>query len=729
MATSNPVVVDENSLQPFFVLHKASQPPRKTSGKTKRRIDLSPLDPHKSNNGSVEDLDCFGMRLQTFHFFWSKIEVVTKDVLREINGDVFDKIGCWIRESFDAISSCKVSDLSQATNSYPLLLPASHLTLSKQLFTGLVCTKNMEFVDDIPTFTELAQHLKSCGCHVANLSSLDFYEKNGISNCLRNLLRQFLTGSTDAADISSLASWYHEQDRYENPIIVIIEGIERCCESVLSDFITLLSEWTVKLPIILIMGVTTIVDALRDILPSSTLQYLSPSKFVLESPTERMDAVIESVLVKYGTCFCLGHEVATFLRNYFLREDGTLTSFIRAFKMACAQHFILYPSGLAISGLLENKYSHDLSYGTIASLQGSIVKQAFGLPSQLRNNQVEPDGDIFHDLTEIQRHWHLWSSLVMCIYEAAKYQKTTLLDLYCEVLDPQLYKTEASGDQVASRYSGSLCSKSHCLLGKHPSLEMCGSICQAARGLRDLPAKELWQLLMKWSELTNGTSEVHEKIKELQSLARSEDRMHLSMQPMDMSNIHTTRGNLISGKDMAKLSEQAARLAGCMVWEYMEPIECIPLHEVICFKNVDKLQSALIGDPRTRIQIDLLESQKFLKCSCCRENACISLPSIHDTSIIYSLAQEHGDLINIHDWFQSFKVTISKSGMRTKSRLKQSQSPSPKKRKPSNEPQKISEASIQARFCRAVSELQITGLIRMPSKRRQDYVQRVAFGL
>lgn len=36
---------------------------------------------------------------------------------------------------------------------------------------------------------------------------------------------------------------------------------------------------------------------------------------------------------------------------------------------------------------------------------------------------------------------------------------------------------------------------------------------------------------------------------------------------------------------------------------------------------------------------------------------------------------------------------------------------------------------FRARFCSAVTELQITGLIRMPSKRRPDYVQRVAFGL
>jgi hypothetical protein len=35
----------------------------------------------------------------------------------------------------------------------------------------------------------------------------------------------------------------------------------------------------------------------------------------------------------------------------------------------------------------------------------------------------------------------------------------------------------------------------------------------------------------------------------------------------------------------------------------------------------------------------------------------------------------------------------------------------------------------RARFCRGVTELQITGLVRMPSKRRPDFVQRIAFGI
>jgi len=57
----------------------------------------------------------------------------------------------------------------------------------------------MEFVDDQLTFEDLGQHLMSHGCHVANLSSLDFSAKSGIGGCLRGLLRQFLIVSVEVS--------------------------------------------------------------------------------------------------------------------------------------------------------------------------------------------------------------------------------------------------------------------------------------------------------------------------------------------------------------------------------------------------------------------------------------------------------------------------------------------------------------------------------------------------
>lgn len=59
----------------------------------------------------------------------------------------------------------------------------------------------------------------------------------------------------------------------------------------------------------------------------------------------------------------------------------------------------------------------------------------------------------------------------------------------------------------------------------------------------------------------------------------------------------------------------------------------------------------------------------------------------------YSLAQEHGDLINLHEWFHSFKSIVSLPPLQAKRRARAS--PSPKKRKNSNEPQNRNDAKIQ----------------------------------
>lgn len=103
---------------------------------------------------------------------------------------------------------------------------------------------------------------------------------------------------------------------------------------IISGFFTLVREWVVKVPIILILGVATTVDALRNILSSNSCLYLSVCEFNLGTPAERMDAVIEAALLKSYQTFSIGKHVSTFLRNYFLRHDGTLALFVKALKVS-----------------------------------------------------------------------------------------------------------------------------------------------------------------------------------------------------------------------------------------------------------------------------------------------------------------------------------------------------------------------------------------------------------
>ncbi|CAA0830465.1 Origin of replication complex subunit 3 [Striga hermonthica] len=268
--SSSSLPTAENNLQPFFVLHKAS--PRKCTGKTRRRIDLSP----QKSDGRA-DISDKNLPLETFKCLWSKTESIIKEVLRNLNADVFDDICKWLHASFDAIRACRALNLGSATRPYPIMNGASNASAIsfRQIFTALLFTKNMEFVDDILAFEDLGVHLRSNGCYVAKLTSSEFSAKNGVGGCLRTLLRQFLMLGVDAPDMSILASWYSEQD--EKPLVVIIEDVERCCGSVLKDFIVMLREWVVKVPVILILGVATTFDALRNTLSSNTLSDLSIS--------------------------------------------------------------------------------------------------------------------------------------------------------------------------------------------------------------------------------------------------------------------------------------------------------------------------------------------------------------------------------------------------------------------------------------------------------------------
>ncbi|KAL8095531.1 hypothetical protein AgCh_036815 [Apium graveolens] len=475
---------DENDLQPFFVLHKASSRriERKSAGKARRRIDLSSSvhdNLEKSVTGEADGLE--KLRNEAFDCVWSKTESIIKDVLRNINLDVFNEIDRWVYESFDAITSRGKPEFAKVTCSFPIFTDAT----SKQLPCGLVLTRNMEVVDDLLTFADLGHHLRSHRCHVANLSSCDFSPKSGISGSIKSLLRKFLKVTLDVADISALASWYAEHDNDGNPVVVIIEDLERCCGTVLSDFILMLSEWIVKLPILLILGVATTIDAPRHVLSSNALQCVSPHKFILRSPPEKLDSIIDAVLVKQYSGFNVGHKVATFLRNCFLRQDGTLSSIVRALKMSVIHHFSMEPLSFILKGLLDQNDGQVPFSWKHETLPKAMLSQAFNLPSYLGNKLGEPNGEILEQgLSQLKISHKLWSSVLLCLYEAGKYHKISLLDLYCEALDPNLWETRASGVHSVLDNNLKVPSNNQIVVGEQNNLHMGGFICRAIRKVR-----------------------------------------------------------------------------------------------------------------------------------------------------------------------------------------------------------------------------------------------------
>lgn len=612
----------------------------------------------------------------------------------------------WVHESFSAIRSVATPCPAEIQQPYPLLTDV----ICRKIPTAFVLTKNAEFVDDVTTFRDLTDHLESNGCHLAKLSATEFAAKHGVGGCLRSLLRQLLSDVPDVADVSALASWYCGVENYDQPMVIIIDDLEQCSGDVLGELVIMLSEWVVKLPMFFVMGIATTLDAPRKLLSSEALQRLDPCKLTLGSPSDRMNALVEAILVKPCAGFSISHEVAVFLRNYFFRHDGTITSFISALKLACSKHFSIEPLSFLCMGMLEED-SENFWRDKFDALPQAMQKSAFGLPSCTRENYSVKTDNVVEGLSELMKFQKDWSSVLLCLYEAGRHEKMQLLDIFCEVINPDMHTQRApKSDLLMSKVTSENLSSGKSGAGRR-------FIDRALDTVRYMPTDKLLRVLDVWSTHLKGMNEITDKVKELQSTTISTDSVKITKDKWPRRSTHS------SPNRVAPLNDKATMLLDDITRKVLVPVECLPFHEIICFKNVGVLQSALLGNPRRMVQLDLLKSQSCLKCSCCSKNRIAVSASLHDTSIMCNLAQEYGDVINVHDWYLSFDGITNSTHSKGKRRLLGS----PSKKKSKAMPRQ-SESMIQARFCRAVTELQITGLLRMPSKRRPDLVQRIAFG-
>lgn len=75
--------------------------------------------------------------------------------------------------------------------------------------------------------------------------------------------------------------------------------------------------------------------------------------------------------------------------------------------------------------------------------------------------------------------------MLQCLYEAGKCNKTQLLDLFCEALDPDTYNSLTSDNQtgIGKGFVQSL-SNDHCMLEQNFSYRKGRIICQLFRRVR-----------------------------------------------------------------------------------------------------------------------------------------------------------------------------------------------------------------------------------------------------
>jgi origin recognition complex subunit 3 len=159
-----------------------------------------------------------------------------------------------------------------------------------------------------------------------------------------------------------------------------------------------------------------------------------------------------------------------------------------------------------------------------------------------------------------------WGSILLCLYEAGRLDRVQLLDIFCEVVNPNL--------QIENVL---FVSKVTC---ENLSGLKSGCIAQVLNTIRYLPMKTLLHVLEVWAYHLKGMSEIKNRLKELESITISADSVRPTMETWARTSTAST------GNGTVPLNEKVAALLQDVTRKYLVHVECLPFHEIICFTRV-----------------------------------------------------------------------------------------------------------------------------------------------
>ena len=171
------------------------------------------------------------------------------------------------------------------------------------------------------------------------------------------------------------------------------------------------------------------------------------------------------------------------------------------------------------------------------------------------------------------------------------------------------------------------------------------------------------------------------------------------------------------------MAEELAAISKLLV----SPIQRFPLMQtMLCFDDADAIRDMLLPDPRTSVMRALSRPATILKCSCCPSTEGPLTKTMEDACIAYGLLNEQGGSYNLYDWFVAFCRVYgdTKMARRVKRAGRRSASAASKAAEAVSAKART---DLQARFTRAVAELQLLGLFKSGRRSRAENVTRLIF--
>lgn len=469
-----------------------------------------------------------------------------------------------------------------------------------------------------------------------------------------------------------LQAWFEQEE--SNALVVILPDFESFNVEVLQDFILILSDYSLRIPIVLILGVATGISEIHGALSYHVTSKIKIRIFQTQSAPLGLNEILERVILSPSHQFLLSGKAFQFLTDVFLFYDFSISGFIQSFRYCLLEHFM---QGNATA--LCTNYEDSLEF--VQKLSHQDVDYIRRLPSfrpyveslqdyrQMIDILIE-DACLKEHLPVILKEIHLYSKVFRCFTE------------FLTVLVEDLPK---------------------CPLGKqHREIH---SVCLSKDITESEEFKECWQFLSfmskvefmdKISKAINITlsflqdnfqtdDNISKECSQIVSGTMQKMRTHLDLVIDAGTNISEgNKENTASGdltqlsrqelKDkllrMAKEDKQVSEFSKAIednlefikteiIGKFLKPLSKAPaLYELFVFSDIAGVKKNIVGAPRAALHMALNNPQFYLECECCDLESGPLVSTLPDISVAYKLHLECGRMINLFDWLQAFRTVV-----------------------------------------------------------------------
>ncbi|KAK2155508.1 hypothetical protein LSH36_238g03074 [Paralvinella palmiformis] len=540
-----------------------------------------------------------------------------------------------------------------------------------------------------------------------------------------------------------LASWYREKCRVKQQsprkrkadgspkktskhtstkshVIVVFEDLESFIPSVLQDFITICSHYLQDIPFVFIFGIATAVTAVHRLLPQHVSSLLCMEKFQAPPSSDCLAQVIHQIVMPADFPFKLGGRVFHLLVDMFLYHDFSVLKFIQSFQFALLDHF--YSDPVSIMTVPET----DLK-SQVRKLSLSQLDHLRSLPSFRRFVEKQPAAAQIKLLEDTKYTTNCVTEQLEALYDYSNCVQPILSCIHSFV---HKLPGHPLGHKMREIY-GLLLNQNICdtpeykeamqMLRALSKDEMIGKLDQCIIFIIRSTSADL---LTDVRDELEHFKDKYDNIEKLMQQEETKEELGKKSSPekrtsfggkMDLFQLKQTLQELDKSKKKKLTVYEVIRqdtidYLDAIFRRYLISPTVLPLHEVMYYNRVSAIKPCINGVPRSNLENGLTNPGYYLLREDLISDALTILPTLPDVCIAYKLHNECGRLINLYDWLQAFMMIVKSAEVDENE---------PEIRKP--------DKLIQARFIRAVSELQFLGFIK-PTKRKTDHVARLTWG-